>query len=165
VDGTALGARRRVESSDTATEAVLVASRALVGVAARSLAATEGTITLVQYRALVLLASRGDLNIGSLADALGVHQSTATRLCDRLVTKGLIGRATSAESRREVLVTLTPSGQALIGTVTTRRRDEIARIMARLTPAQRTRLADAFRVFADAAAELPDDAWKFGWNG
>ena len=129
------------------------------------MAATEGTITLVQYRALVLLASQGDLNIGSLAEALGVHQSTATRLCDRLVTKGLIGRATSMESRREVLVTLSPSGQASIGAVTTKRRDEIAKIMARLSPAQRTRLADAFSVFAHAAAELPDDAWKLGWNG
>jgi DNA-binding MarR family transcriptional regulator len=120
---------------------------------------------LVQYRALVLLASRGPLNVGSLAEMLGVHQSTATRLCDRLVAKSLIGRTTSAESRREVLVTLTPAGQALIGTVTARRRDEIATIMARLTPAQRARLADAFSVFADAAAELPDDAWKFGWTG
>src|ERR1700722_8592074 len=100
--------------ADPTTEAVLVGSRALVGVAARSLAATENTITLVQYRALVLLASRGDLNVGALAERLGVHQSTATRLCDRLVTKGLIDRATSSESRREVLVRLTPAGLSLI---------------------------------------------------
>jgi len=153
------------ERADAAADAILVASRALVGVAARSLAATEDTITLVQYRALVLLASRGDLNVGSLAEGLGVHQSTATRLCDRLVSKGLIERATSAASRREVLVTLSRAGQTLIGEVTARRRDEIAKIMARLTPTQRTRLADAFRVFAQAAAELPDDAWKLGWTG
>ncbi len=60
-----------------AADAALMASRALVGVAARSLAAIEGTITLVQYRALVLLASRGALNVGSLAENLGVHA------CDR----------------------------------------------------------------------------------
>jgi DNA-binding MarR family transcriptional regulator len=136
-----------------------------VGVAARSLAATEDIVSLVQYRALVLLASRGDLNVGTLAEGLGVHQSTATRLCDRLVTKGLIDRATSATSRREVLVTLSPAGRMLLGEVTTRRRDEIAKIMARLTPAQRTQLVDAFSVFAHAAAELPDDAWKLGWTG
>jgi len=63
-----------------------------------------------------------------------------------------------------VLVTLNPAGQALIGAVTARRRDEIATIMARLTPAPRTRLAEALRMFADAAAELPDDAWKLGWT-
>ena len=140
-------------------------SRALVGVAARSLAATEDNITLVQYRALVLLASRGDLNVGALAERLGVHQSTATRLCDRLVTKALIDRATSAESRREVLLRLTPAGQSLIAAVTARRRDEIAKIMTRLTLEQRTGLADAFMAFAHAAEELPDDAWKLGWTG
>jgi len=158
------GNERTRERGDAATEAVLVASRAVVGVAARSLAAAEDIITLVQYRALVLLASRGDLNVGNLAEGLGVHQSTATRLCDRLVIKGLIVRATSAESRREVLVTLSRDGQVLIRTVTDRRRDEIAKIMARLTREQRTRLADAFSVFAHAAAELPDDAWKLGWT-
>ncbi|HLY82598.1 MAG TPA: MarR family transcriptional regulator [Acidimicrobiales bacterium] len=118
----------------------------------------------MQYRALVLLASRGDLNVGTLADALGIHQSTATRLCDRLVAKGLVDRSTSAESRREVVVTVTPSGQALIRTVTTRRRHEIAEIIGRLLPKQRALVADAFTMFADAAAEVPDDAWKLGWT-
>lgn len=140
-------------------------SRALVAVAARSLAATEDTITLVQYRALVLLATRGDLNVGGLAERLGVHQSTATRLCDRLVTKGLIDRVTSVESRREVLLSLTPAGESLIAAVTARRRDEIAKIMTRLTFEERTRVADAFMAFARAAEELPDDAWKLGWTG
>ena len=160
--GPSRGTRGR---GDAATDAALVASRALVGVAARSLAATEDTITLVQYRALVLLASRGDLNVGSLAEGLGVHQSTATRLCDRLVRKGLIDRATSAASRREVLVSLSRAGRTLIGEVTARRRDEIGKIMSRLTPGQRTWLAEAFSVFAQAAAEVPDDAWKLGWTG
>jgi hypothetical protein len=47
------------------SDAVLVASRALVGVAARSLAGTEDTVTLVQYRALVLLAALGSTNVGA----------------------------------------------------------------------------------------------------
>src|SRR3954466_4198863 len=99
--------------TDSATDAVLVASRALVGIAARSLAAVEDIVTLVQYRALVLLASRGEMNVGALADALGLHQSTATPLCDRLVTKGLVDRHHSEESRREVLIGLTPEGENL----------------------------------------------------
>src|SRR5215813_8596109 len=102
----------------TSTDAVLVASRALVGVAARSLAGTEDTVTLVQYRALVLLAARGAMNVGGLADALDVHQSTATRLCDRLVKRGLVDRAHSAQNRREVVLSLTRAGQTLIRSVT-----------------------------------------------
>jgi DNA-binding MarR family transcriptional regulator len=150
--------------SANATDAVLVASRALVGVAARSLAETEDTVTLVQYRALVLLAARGSMNVGSLADALNVHQSTATRLCDRLVTRGLVDRDPSEQSRREVVVSLTRGGHALIRAVTARRRAEIDRVMARLTAKQRTATAAALRAFAEAAGEAPDDAWKLGWT-
>ena len=88
------------ESVAGTTHTLLAASRALVGVAARSLGAIEDSITLPQYRALVLLASRGEENVGVLADALAIHPSTATRLCDRLARKGLIERNTSAESRQ-----------------------------------------------------------------
>ena len=147
-----------------ATDAVLVASRALVGAAARSLAETEDTVTLVQYRALVLLASRGEMNVGSLADALDVHQSTATRLCDRLVARGLVDRDPSEQNRREVVVSLTRGGHALIRAVTVRRRAEIDMVMARLTAKQRTAITAAFHAFAEAAGEAPDDAWKLGWT-
>src|SRR5262245_29898507 len=121
----------------SSTDAALVASRALVGVAARSLAGTEDPVTLVQYRALVLLASRGELNVGALAEALDVHQSTATRLCDRLVARGLVERGPSVQSRREVVVSLSRSGHALLRTVTTKRRAEIDRILARMTAKER----------------------------
>jgi DNA-binding MarR family transcriptional regulator len=153
-----------VAGSTDVTDAVLVASRALVSVAARSLALVEDRVTLVQYRALVVLGSRGAMNVGMLADVLGLHQSTATRLCDRLVTKGYIDRQTSAESRREVLVALTAQGRALVRTVTARRRAEIKAIVARLPSAQRSQLVDAFAAFADAADEVPDAAWKLGWT-
>jgi DNA-binding MarR family transcriptional regulator len=150
--------------ADGSTDAVLVASRALVGIAARSLAAIEDSVTLVQYRTLVLLASRGEMKVGALAGALGLHQSTATRLCDRLVGKGLVERSHPAESRREVFVALTSSGETLVRAVNTRRRAEITKVLDAMTPARRTVLVDAFSEFADAAGELPDDAWKLGWT-
>jgi DNA-binding MarR family transcriptional regulator len=150
--------------SSEAAAAVLFASRALVGVAARSLAETEAAITLPQYRALVLLASRGEQNVGTLAEALGIHPSTATRLCNRLVAKNLIERDTSPDSRREVTVSLSGEGQAVVRSVTNRRRNEIKRIVARLEPRARRSVVDALTAFADAAGEVPDDAWKLGWN-
>jgi DNA-binding MarR family transcriptional regulator len=159
--GRSSGARR---PGDRSIDAVLVASRALVGVAARSIGDVEDTVTLVQYRALVLLASRGEMNVGSLANAFELHQSTATRLCDRLVAKGFIARAPSPASRREVCVALTPVGQALVRSVTARRRREVGEIMARLSSDQRALLVDAFTAFAHAAGEIPDDAWKLGWT-
>jgi DNA-binding MarR family transcriptional regulator len=152
----------RASTVDEATAAVLVASRALVGVAARSL--DPVTITLPQYRALLLLSEHGDQNVGGLAELLGIHPSTATRLCDRLLASGYIDRATSRENRREVTVVLSAKGRALVRKVTTRRREEIRRIVSVLTPADRAKLVAGFTAFAAAIGEVPDDSWKVAWT-
>jgi DNA-binding MarR family transcriptional regulator len=145
-------------------EGVLTASRALVGVAARSLAAVEDDVTLAQYRALVLLASRGEQNLGALARALSIHPSSTTRLCDRLEAKGLISRTPSAESRREITLAITGAGSRLLKTVTARRRREIRGIIDSLSRDEQRRVQEAFALFGRAAGELPDDAWQLGWT-
>jgi DNA-binding MarR family transcriptional regulator len=149
---------------DDAVGTAIVASRALVSVAARSLSALEPDVTLQQYRALVLLSSRGEQKVSALASALGIHPSSATRLCDRLLAKGLIDRATAPGNRREVSLTLSPDGRALVNAVTRSRRRELRRIVGRIDPTTRRRLIDAFEAFATAAGEVPDDAWKLGWT-
>ncbi len=100
----------RSDPPDELTEAVLTASRALVGVAARSLAAAADDVTLPQYRALVVLAARGPQRVGDLAESLGVHPSTATRLCDRLVDRRLVRRAIDRTNRRETTIALSRQG-------------------------------------------------------
>ncbi len=147
---------------DELSTSILVASRALIGVAARSLAAVEGEVTLVQYRALVLLGARGPQNVSSLAESLSIHPSTTTRLCDRLADKGLIQRLTSPESRREITLSLTPAGQSLLKTVSARRKREIKQIVERVPPELRKSLSAAFTAFGEAAGESHEDAWKLG---
>ena len=117
---------------DLVTDAVLTASRALVGVAARSLAVVDPEVTLPQYRALVVLASRGPRLVGELAEALGIHPSTATRLCDRLVVKKLVTRTTGRDNRRETTISLSVKGRRLVDRVTVLRRREIEAIVERV---------------------------------
>ena len=149
---------------DEATDAVLLVSRALVGVAAKSLAATEAHITLPQYRALVVLDSRGDQNVSALAEILGIHPSTLTRLCDRLTDNRLIERSTSGESRREVTIALSEKGRALVRAETEQRRQAIREIVGRTDPATQSAIADAFYALAEAAEEVHGHAWKLGWT-
>src|SRR4051794_26602827 len=118
-------------------DAALRASRVLVGVAARSLAVLDDDVTLAQYRALVVVAGRGPVNVGVLAELLGSHPSTVTRLCDRLTARGLVTRRGSPESRREVTVALSARGRGVVDTVTRARRAELAAIVARIPRAQR----------------------------
>jgi DNA-binding MarR family transcriptional regulator len=143
---------------------VLMASRVLVAVAARSLAAHEAEVSLQQYRALVVLASRGPQRPGDLAEALGVDPSTTTRLCDRLVEKRLISRRRQPGDRREVRVDLNDRGRTLVGEVTESRRLEIQRILAAVPDPDRAALVSAFRTFGQAAGEVPDDEWPRSWD-
>jgi predicted ArsR family transcriptional regulator len=55
---------------------------------------------LAASRPLVVLAARGPQGTAELAAALAVNPSTATRMCGRLVRKGLIRRRASAAGSR-----------------------------------------------------------------
>lgn len=145
----------------SAVDAVLGAFRTLVGVAARAL--PEATdVTLPQWRALVLLGARGELNVNALAAQLRVDPSTCTRLCDRLVGKGLIERDLSPGSRREVLLRLSTRGAALVAESAARRRREIEGLVAGLSPRQRRDMVAALRPLSDATGAA-EDAWVLGW--
>lgn len=145
-------------------DAVLSASRALVAVAARSMAACEKEITLSQYRVLVVLSARGPQRVVDLADALEVTPSTATRMCDRLVAKRLLRRARSPQDRRSVRVGVTEEGRRLVDQVSQARREELQRILSQMPPIGRRALVEALRAFSSAAGEVPEEDWAVGWG-
>jgi DNA-binding MarR family transcriptional regulator len=120
---------------EAAVDAVLAASRSLVAVATLSLGAAAEDNTIAQYRVLVVLASRGPQRLGDLAGLLGVTPSTAGRMCDRLVRKGLIRRHRAHAGRRAVRVSLTAGGRVVVDQATACRRALIAEILGRLPPA------------------------------
>lgn len=142
-------------SADAVTDAMLTASRLLVAVSARSIAAVEESITLPQFRLLVVLSTRGAVKLMQVAEHLGVAPSTATRMVDRLVSTGLVNRELNPHSRREVVVSLSSEGQAVVRQVTQRRRREIARIVARMPEQQRHGLVTALEAFTQAGGEPP----------
>ena len=139
-----------------AADALLTASRALVGVAARSLVGRAEEITIPQFRALVILATQGPLRPVDLAAALSVASSTVTRLCDRLVRKGLIARDRVEADRREVKLSLTPAGRRMIDEVTAMRRDDIMRILTRIPISRQRSIAESLELFSAAAGEVPE---------
>jgi DNA-binding MarR family transcriptional regulator len=145
-------------------DAVVGASRALVAIAARSLGAAGEEVTLPQYRALVVLASRGPQRVVDLAGFLDVTASTATRMCDRLVRKGLIRRQRLSHDRRSVRVSISAAGRELVAVVTRRRRREVQAIVGRMSAPQREQLVTTLRMFAEAAGEVPEQDWSLGWG-
>ncbi|MGE3621195.1 MAG: MarR family winged helix-turn-helix transcriptional regulator [Acidimicrobiia bacterium] len=149
---------------DEVVDAVMAASRGLVAVAARSIAQVDESLTLPQFRALVVLDLHGPSTVGALAAELGVHGSTVTRLCDRLVSRHLVGRATSPENRREVVVDLLPAGRDVVRRVTRARRRAVGAIVGEVPAEHRRSMVAALQAFADAAGHAPEPVWSAGWD-
>jgi DNA-binding MarR family transcriptional regulator len=53
----------------------------------------------------------GELPVGGLAEALGLHKSNASRLADALAAKGFVRRAPSDDDGRAVVLSLTAAGR------------------------------------------------------
>lgn len=147
----------------SAAGALLLASRALVGLAARSLPDPD-EVTLPQWRVLVLLSYGRSRTVGELAELLGTHQSSTTRLCHRLHRKALIERSVGRD-RRQTSIRLSAAGRRLVDGVTARRRSEITEVVRRMPESARQPVIAALEAFATAAGEPLDTDPAFAWGG
>jgi DNA-binding MarR family transcriptional regulator len=112
---------------------------------------TASTLTPTKLRALGLLAEQGGLRIGELADRVGVDETTATRLVDRLEAMGVAERRGAADDRRATVVELTPAGTELAGEIAARRQRFFCDVLEALEPDER---AELVRLTAKAAQAL-----------
>ena len=134
-------------------EVLQAATRMLAGVALRSLDALDAAVTLPQFRLLNVLADLGPVPSGQAARTLGLDPSTVTRLAARLVTAGHVARGTDPRHRGVVTLELTASGRDLTAAADAWRRRELARIMARLAPAEQAAVTMALSLLVRAAGE------------
>ena len=143
-------------------EPLLELTQVLVAVAMRSVAAAAAVVSLPQFRALLVLERVGPCNAGGLAEHLGTHASTVTRICDRLVALGHVSRELQPGNRRSVALDVTPAGRALVRAVRRHRARELGAMLSAMEPAEREQLTAALpSLLATADAqhgELPE-----GW--
>jgi DNA-binding MarR family transcriptional regulator len=104
-----------------------------------------------QLHVLMIIEQHRDINLSGLAGQLGALASSASRLCDRLEAAGFLHR-THGSSRRAVILRLSPEGRALLDRLRRQRREDLARVLARMPPAARTALAAGLSQFRAAAA-------------
>ncbi|MBM0275199.1 MarR family winged helix-turn-helix transcriptional regulator [Micromonospora tarensis] len=139
-------------------------SRALVGITARSLGSLDAEVTLPQYRTLVILAARAPLRTVDLASSLGVHPSTATRMCNRLVRRNLVARRQQSDDRRVAWLTLTDGGKALVGDVMRHRTAEIRRLLKTANSGRPQTPTDLINALVTAAGEPAEELWWRHWE-
>jgi len=110
-----------------------------------------GRLTPTKLRGLQLLAERGGLRIGELADRMAVDETTATRLVDRLEAMGAATRERAEEDRRATVVVLTAEGERLAAEAARRHQDFVRDVLATLDADER---AELVRLTEKAAAAL-----------
>ena len=141
------------EPAAEAVEVLQAATRILAGLALRSVDALAGAVSLPQLRLLAVLADLGPARSGRVAQALGLEASTVTRLADRMVAAGHVRRGTDPRHRGVVTLALTDSGRRLVAEVAAWRYRELAHILNRLAPADRTTVTAALQLLVKAAGE------------
>ncbi len=70
-------------------------------------------VTSSQGGTILSIPLNSTLKMNELSNAVGVDNSTMTRMVDQLVDKGLVLRKVSEKDRRQVQIGLTPKGQKL----------------------------------------------------
>jgi DNA-binding MarR family transcriptional regulator len=154
-------------AADPIVDALVAVSRIFAGLTARTLGELDVDLSLSQYRTLVILVSRGAQRTVDLAGELGVTPSTATRICDRLVRRGLVRRFHRATDRRVAWLGLTAAGKELVGVTMRRRRAAIVGLVDRAglrDLAGREAIGGALAALAEAGGEVPDAVWWEQWS-
>ena len=98
---------------------------------------TEVELSPQDGRALVSLADRGPLTMTDFSEMLGVPLSTATRMVERLIDKGLAMRSRIEDDRRVVRVELSVEGRKLNQHFLEQRYEMGRRMLSALTPGER----------------------------
>lgn len=141
------------EADAEGVETMLSAARVFAAITAESLAQAEEDVTLPQLRVLVLTSLGGTVTPTNVAEALDVHLSSASRICERLVQAGYLERHTPRGDRRQVELSLTASARELLEGVVSHRRQVFRRLFAGVGMEERRRLVEALATLVEAAEE------------
>lgn len=114
-------------------------------------AGAPSPLTPTKLYALDVLAEAGELRIGELAERIGVDETTATRMVDRLEAAGVAERRSKAEDRRVTIVGLSAAGTELMAKIAARRQLFFCEVLGALDPKDRVQLV---QLTTKAAAAL-----------
>jgi DNA-binding MarR family transcriptional regulator len=111
-------------------------------------------LSLPMWRVLAVLAQAGEQRQIDLAELTSIDASTLSRLVKTVQRLGLVSRARSAESLREVRIALTPRGRAVVKALIPRALDYEAAAAQGLSPRELESLKTLLRrVYANMGAD------------
>jgi MarR family 2-MHQ and catechol resistance regulon transcriptional repressor len=108
------------------------------------------------FRVLEVLLHKGPLPINIIGPKVDLTPGSISVAVDRLCNKGLVTRVESAEDRRVRIVTLTPSGEALIVPRFQKHADMMKEVFSDLSPEELLQFEIALKKIGKRAEVLID---------
>jgi len=123
---------RGIQATDHVWLVMMKAMRALTRYAAADIEDTG--LGLSDFGVLELLLHKGPLPVNTIGPIVDLTPGSISIAVDRLVAKGFVSRAESAEDRRIRIVALTPRGKDLIVSAFRKHSGQMNRVFSELNP-------------------------------
>ena len=121
-------------------------------------AVNDDALTAAEREVVLLVGRRPGRPVSEVAQELGLAPNTVSTIVSRLVTRGLVVRATDPDDRRIGRLSLTATAQGSADTARARRRQVLAAALDALDPAQ----VEQLRVGVTALAALAEQLDRAG---
>jgi DNA-binding MarR family transcriptional regulator len=115
-------------------------------------------LTMSQTKALYLVLAAGPLRMSEFAHRLGVTNSTATSLIDRLVDLQLIERHEDPSDRRQVVITTTTQAESIVERFRELNGRRMREMLARVDATDLSVIERALHILTDAIDRPADPA-------
>ena len=114
----------------------------------------DDTLTAAEREVVLLVGRRPGRPVSEVAQELGLAPNTVSTIVSRLVTRGLLVRATDPDDRRVGRLSLTSTAQATADAARARRRQVLGDALDALESAQVEQLRAGVAALAALAVEL-----------
>jgi DNA-binding MarR family transcriptional regulator len=118
----------------------------------------ETPASLPQLRVMSFINNCPGSGLSRLAESLGVANATASTMIDRLVKGGMVIRTNDPSSRRNVILSLSPAGEAHLRGSRAVAVEELSHVIAQLPPEKLASVEEALALlkaaFTDANAKI-----------
>jgi MarR family transcriptional regulator, 2-MHQ and catechol-resistance regulon repressor len=138
--------------SDHVWLVMMKAMRALTRYAAAGI--EETGLGLSDFGVLEVLLHKGPLPVNTIGPIVDLTPGSISIAVDRLVAKGLVSRAESAEDRRLRIVALTPRGKDLIVSAFRKHSGQMKKVFSELSPEELRGLEAMLKKVGKRAAAL-----------
>ncbi len=116
--------------------------------------ARDNGLTMPQFGAMYHISHSAGCGVSDIGNDLGITNSAASQLLDRLVQLNLVSRTEDPADRRGKLIVLTDKGRQVLQDGNLANRKWLEELAQSMTPQEQLQVEQAIRILVDKARQL-----------